>query len=187
MKKVLLFFAVMMMAITASAKVYEVSFEKSKNITIYGGGNTRVINGVKITVNEGSIQPAPSWEPQTKGHMWNGRGTENDFQISTENGETITNIEITTEEESKWSICDLCGTGWTKIAKGISWTGSATSVKVGGQFEQVIKLTVTVDETTAIKNVETTSSQKAGKFIKDGKLVIVKDGKLYNANGCIVK
>lgn len=106
-----------------------------------------------------------------------------DFQISTENGETITNIEITTEEESRWSIRELYGTGWTKIAKGISWTGSATSVNVGGSFEQVIKLTVTVDETTAIKNVETTSSQKAGKFIKDGKLVIVKDGKQYNAAG----
>lgn len=183
MKKVLLFFAIMMMAIPASAKVYEVSFEKSENITILGGGNSKVINGVKITVNEGSIKPSPSWEPQTKGHKWHGDGTENDFQISTEKGETITSIEITTEKESKWSICDLCGTGWTKIAKGISWTGSATSVNVGGDFEQVIKLTVTVIETTGIKNVETTSSQKAGKFIKDGKLVIMKEGKQYNAAG----
>lgn len=178
MKKVLLFFAIMMMAITASAKVYEVSFEKSENISIGGGGHSKVINGVKITVNEGYIRPSVT------GHDWKGDCTENDFQISTENGETITNIEITTEEESKWSVYyGVFGTGWTIITKGVAWTGSATSVNVGGEFERVIKLTVTVDETTSIKNVETTSSQKAGKFIKDGKLVIVKDGKQYNANG----
>lgn len=183
MKKVLLFFAIAMMAITASAKVYEVSFEKSENITIRRG-QSKVINGVKITCLDGNINPSPSWEPSVKGHMWQGECTENDFQISTENGETITSIEITTEEESKWSMYyGIFGTGWTTITKGAAWTGSATSVNVGGEFEQVIKLTVTVDETTGIKNVETTSSQKVGKFIKDGKLVIMKDGKQYNAAG----
>lgn len=175
MKKLLLFFAIAMMAITASAKVYEVSFEKSENIKIREG-ESKVINGVKITCLEGDINPAPSWEPRL-GHMWDGMGGANSFQISTENGETITRIEITAD----W--VDLKGTGWTKTAPGAVWTGSATSVNVGEKFSEVTKLTVTVDETTAIKNVETTSSQKAGKFIKDGKLVIVKDGKQYNANG----
>lgn len=178
MKKIFTFFAIAMMAITASAKVYEVSFDKSENITIFGG-QTRVINGVKITVNNGygSIRPH-----QRTGHNWRGDGTENDFQISTENGETITNIEITTEEESRWSISDLYGTGWTTITKGISWTGSATSVNVGGEFEMVIKLTVTVDDSpTALEN--TAAEVKSVKVIENGQVVIIRDGVRYNAVG----
>lgn len=182
MKKILLFFAIAMMAITASAKVYEVSFLLSDNFILLNGlvkygddPQSTVVNGVKITAVNGSI------EPESGGHGWFGTDGGNSFQISTENGETITRIEITAGSVT------LQGTGWTKTAPGAVWTGSATSVNVGESFSNVTKLTVTVDETTAIKNVETTSSQKAGKFINDGKLVIVKDGKLYNANGCIVK
>lgn len=179
MKKILLFFAIAMMAITASAKVYEVSFLLSDNFILLNGlvkygydPQSTVVNGVKITAVNGSI------EPEGGGHGWFGTDGGNSFQISTENGETITRIEITTA-----SGIDLQGTGWTKTAPGAVWTGSATSVNVGKSFSAVTKLTVTVDETTGIKNVETTSSQKAGKFIKDGKLVIVKNGKQYNAAG----
>lgn len=178
MKKVLLFFAIAMMAITASAKEYEVSFLPSDNRieldgwVMYGSDpESTVVNGVKITAVNGNIAPEGGC------HDWTGMDGGNSFQISTENGETITRIEIT----AGWA--DLKGTGWTKKASGAVWTGSATSVNVGQSFSEVTKLTVTVDETTGIKNVETTSSQKAGKFIKDGKLVIVKDGKLYNAAG----
>ena len=181
MKKIFTFFAIAMMAITASATVYEVSFEKSENITIHGAGRSKVINGVKITVNEGSIQPAQ--EPNQKGHMWDGDCTANDFQISTENGETITNIEITTEEESRWSMYyGVFGTGWTTITKGAAWTGSATSVNVGGEFEQVIKLTVTVDDSpTALEN--TAAEVKSVKVIENGQVVIIRDGVRYNAVG----
>lgn len=181
MKKIFTFFAIAMMAITASATVYEVSFEKSENINIREG-QSKVINGVKITCLAGNINPAASWEPR-KGHMWQGECTANDFQISTENGETITSIEITTEEESRWSMYSgVFGTGWTTITKGAAWTGSATSVNVGGEFEQVIMLTVTVDDSpTALEN--TAAEVKSVKVIENGQVVIIRDGVRYNAVG----
>lgn len=174
MKKVLLFFAIMMMAVTSSyAKVYEIDCTQNKDVDLREPGESVTINGVVITILDGELCYR---DPRGGFWDWWGNAKENSFQISTEKGETITHIEITGEAKL------LYGTEWTKTATGATWTGSALSVNCGSGILST-KLTVTVDETTAIKNVETTSSQKAGKFIKDGKLVIVKDGKLYNANG----
>ena len=45
----------------------------------------------------------------------------------------------------------------------------------------------TTNTTTAIETITNNQSLITGKFIKDGQLIIIRDGKTYNAQGQMVK
>lgn len=136
MKKIFTLFAIMMVAITASAKVYEVDLSK---VTTTTSGKSITLDGVVITVVNGMINKNP-----ITGLIWTGGGDENSFQISTESGETITCIEIT------GTTATPRGEGWTSAGRGTAvWTGSETTVTFGKSFNGVTKLTVTVEDAPA--------------------------------------
>lgn len=167
MKKIHLFFAIMMMAVTSSyAKVYEIDCTQNKRVHIMAGESV-TINGVVITSLNGDLD----YQDRDGGYWdWWGYAKENSFQISTEKGETITHIEITGEATL------LDGTEWTKTATGVTWTGSALSVNFGSGFEST-KLKVTVDS-----EVATTLNTAGYATFSCNKNVRIIDAEAYKAS-----
>ena len=129
-QKLLSILAILMMAVPHSyAKVYE------SDLNYYddelSNGESATIDGIVIRVNSGTIE-------FELGRDWQGYGGANSFTISTALGETITGIEITCDVEG------INGTGWTEKTPGVVWSGSSTSVNVGGYLRNVTHIKVTV-------------------------------------------
>ena len=129
-QKLLSILAILMMAVPHSyAKVYEsdLNYDEDELST----GESATIDGIVIRVNSGTIE-------FELGRDWQGYDGANSFTISTALGETITGIEITCDVEG------INGTGWTEKTPGVVWSGSSTSVNVGGYLKNVTHIKVTV-------------------------------------------
>jgi hypothetical protein len=76
-----------------------------------------------------------------------------------------------------------------KVAGEVSVNPFRAYFFISGESGARSTIRVNFDGTTGVENVEAVSeaAQKEGKFFKDGKLFIFKNGKKYNANGVQVK
>ena len=79
------------------------------------------------------------------------------------------------------------GEGWESA----TWTGNANSVNFGnaGSFLVVSSITFTIEPSggeTAVDNIQIDKAQST-KLIRNGMLLIVRDGKIYNVQGVEVK
>lgn len=106
-------------------------------------------------------------------------------------GGNFTKIEVTNESQN----VKIYGEGWTGDATKMTWTGKAESVSIddgddcgiwgmGDPF--TIICTIEKGGSAGIEKVQTDNVSGA-KFIKDGKLLIKKNGKLFNVMGTEVK
>ena len=84
------------------------------------------------------------------------------------------------------------GEGWSGNSERQTWTGNASSVSFSGEIMSAgeeVNLKFTIEPSgsaTAVENVQTNQVQGT-KILRDGQLLIERDGKLYNATGAEVK
>ena len=171
MKKIFTLFAIMMMAMQVSAS--DVVFDTKD--TWSTDNSTKSISctkdGITLTIAGSSLTPTIVIK------TFFTFGDEGTATITVNAGTaTVTGITVA----NSYDNFDLTGAGpWTcPVATGrLKKDDTSESV-------QAESFTVHIGNTpTGITEVNATNSQKNVKFLKDGKLVIVKDGKLYNAAG----
>ena len=98
----------------------------------------------------------------------------------------FTKIEIFAED-----VSTISGEGWSGGGSQKIWTGNASSVSFTGSingYEEGTTLKFTIEEggETAVENVQTNQLQST-KVLRDGQLLIEKNGKIYNVMGAEVK
>ena len=137
--------------------------------------------GIKLTLNEGVLQCL------LKVLFTGGRTFKISYTLA--NG---SNGEVTTSKYSKGTytmdLLTLAGLTTEEQAKQVRSITFRQSGANGGAriYEMYVKVPVT---STGITSVNTTdsSSQKVVKFIKDGKVIILKNGVMYNVQGQVIK
>lgn len=174
MKKVLLFFAIMMMAITASARdmVFDTNDTWSRDNSTKSISCTK--DGITLTIAGSRFTPTVM---KNDAFDFGPEGT----ATITVNAGTATVTGISVAGEPDFNNLDLTGAGpWTCPIEMGGLKKDGTSMPVN----QIQSFTVHIGNTpTGITEVNATNSQKNVKFLKEGKLVIMKEGKLYNAAG----
>lgn len=175
-------FAIMLMAITVSAK--DIYFDSEDGWTKNGRTYTQTIDGVTFTVSYNSWTEDKSLSSLAFAWGWNDDYDEDEDEalpgevtltVSSENA-SFTDVDISAilkTEESDDVI------EYTSNEVG-SWKFTIPVMAVL-KFETLVAHIQ--DTPTGITEVNATSSQKLVKFLKDGKLVIIKDGKKYNVVG----
>lgn len=138
-------------------------------------GESKTIKGITVTVNQGNLAAGNSQVG------FNPNGSNDAFTFSTELG-NFTKIECTT-----LMVTGSLGEGWESA----TWTGNANSVNFGnaGSFLVVSSITFTIEPSggeTAVDNIQIDKAQST-KLIRDGQLLIEKNGKIYNVQGVEVK
>jgi len=206
MKKSILLIAAMFAAFTVSAKEITVDLSKAEVVTT-GGSGTLSFASNELTVN---WEVTVGWEVTgveiPLGSLTNITNISFDYQgNSTEEVALIPYVRD--EEGNRWfdsnNMGDLRNSSWTTLSLVPSeklWDapaypyGEKNIVKLGiianpenptsGIFK-IRNAKITADWPTSIDN--TASEVKAIKTIKDGQMVIVRDGKSYNALGAEMK
>ena len=159
--------------VPASDPVTTVTWNSStfSSIDLFSG-QSFTQDGVTVTVLNGSIA---GWDGD-----WIGGSSDASFKFSTSLG-NFTKIEITGD------IMELGGSGWTQTSPGAVWTGEANETTFGMYFENVSQSVFTIEEGgTAVDNIQIDKAQST-KLIRNGMLLIEKNGKIYNAQGVEVK
>ena len=113
---------------------------------------------------------------------WQGGSSDASFKFSTSLG-NFTKIEIT------GTIYMLGGSGWTLTSPGAVWTGDANETTFGQNFDNVSQIVFTIEPSggeTAVDNIQIDKAQST-KLIRNGMLLIEKNGKIYNVMGTEVK
>ena len=99
----------------------------------------------------------------------------------------FTKIEIFAED-----VSTISGEGWSGDSEHKTWTGNASSVSFTGDIngdEEGLTLKFTIELSggeTAVDNIQIDKAQST-KLIRNGMLLIERNGKLYNATGAEVK
>ena len=181
MKRILLFIAVMLTAMYANAKVYTivpVPTNESWATSITSNG---------VIFSSDNVLSLFVAQDANSGNLGDYDST---VEIKMENDATITKIEV---------YCTRIifnGNGWTSEEQEdgttiTTWTGSAKTVSYDGRV-YASKIIVTTDEpddldgigsVVADGNEQTTN----GKFIQNGRVIIVKNGVKYDVLGRVAK
>jgi hypothetical protein len=107
-------------------------------------------------------------------------------------GSFSTTLGNFTKIEVSAASISVSGEGWSGDYASKTWTGNASSVSFTGSingYEEGTTLKFTIESqggTTAVENVQTNQVQGT-KILRDGMLLIEKNGKIYNATGAEVK
>ena len=87
---------------------------------------------------------------------------------------------------------NISGEGWSGNSEKMTWTGNASSVSFTGDIngeEEGVTLKFTIEPSggeTAVDNIQIDKAQST-KLIRNGMLLIEKNGKIYNVMGAEVK
>ena len=144
------------------------------SIEMFEGGQSFTEGGVTVTVLDALIEGEFG--------EWRGYSGDVSFKFSTSLG-NFTKIEIT------GTIYMLGGSGWTLTSPGAVWTGDANETTFGQNFDNVSQIVFTIEPSggeTAVDNIQIDKAQST-KLIRNGMLLIEKNGKIYNVMGTEVK
>jgi hypothetical protein len=100
------------------------------------------------------------------------------------NGKVIKRILIINKEGS------FSDPNWTIIKDDIKeWSGSATEVAFDGELKDIsyIGFELESESPTGVEEVTGYGLQVTGKVLRDGQLLILRDGKTYNAQGMLIE
>ena len=165
MRKIFTFLCAALMSVGMWAEPITVTWN---NDDISGSGNSFTKDGVTLTCGMNI-----DWDDKT---FLNG-GT-----FTTDLG-NFTKIEVTAD------LCDMSGDGWSGNDKQQTWTGNAASVSCTGDIYEISSIVFTIEPKsapTAIDNIQIDKAQGT-KVLRNGMLLIERNGKLYNATGAEVK
>ena len=167
MRKIFTFLCAALMSVGMWAEPITVTWTRA-DILHKGSGNSFTKDGVTVTCG---------------GIDWNYPDFSGNGTFTTDLG-NFTKIEVTAD------LCDMSGDGWSGNDKQQTWTGNAASVSCTGDIYEISSIVFTIAEPsggeTAVDNIQIDKAQST-KLIRNGMLLIEKNGKIYNVMGAEVK
>jgi len=173
---------------SSTVEVYAPTYNTSTHVVACNSTTQVAANAVipsetaLLLKNAGTIEFAISAGASTDNHVSALSGSSLLIDVPTlESGNTLFTLGHETSDASKYGFFQYTG---TKLNPGLAWLVAPSLTSAGAKYYAI----VFDDVITGLSDLREESLElREGKFIENGKVVIIKSGKKYNLNGQEVK